>query len=244
MPVSTPDRPAQLPLTVKESCEEVPPPGAGLDMSMVAVPAWVRSLAGTKTITCELFRNARGRGERFAPTVHPAEASGEKPDPLISTSVSLLPAAALEGFRDDAVGFGLSGPVIAKLTEGEPTTRLGVNTATLPEPTAAILLAGTDAVSWVAFTNVVASTVPFQVTGSLAAKLLPLMVRVKAAPPALVLAGESEAIAGASGRNGSIVKPTAVEVPPPGAGFTTVTSTEAGEAISEARIWTSSSPVV
>jgi hypothetical protein len=51
-------------------------------------------------------------------------------------------------------------------------------------------------------------------------KLLPFTVSVKVAAPVLAEAGESEVIAG----TGSFVaKVAAVDVPPPGAGFTTVT---------------------
>ena len=63
-------------------------------------------------------------------------------------------------------------------------------------------------------------------------KLLPVMVRVKAGPPAVTLPGERVLVVG-SGL--FTVKVSAgVEVPPPGAGFVTVTDLGPAEAISDA----------
>jgi len=63
-------------------------------------------------------------------------------------------------------------------------------------------------------------------------KLLPLTVSVKAAPPAITLPGERVLVVG-SGL--FTVKVSAgVEVPPPGAGFVTVTDLGPAEAISDA----------
>jgi hypothetical protein len=51
--------------------------------------------------------------------------------------------------------------------------------------------AGIVAVTWLAVTKVVVWAVPFQFTIALVAKLLPLTVKVKAAPPAVMLLGAS-----------------------------------------------------
>ena len=69
-------------------------------------------------------------------------------------------------------------------------------------------------------TKVVARAVPFHCTTDDAAKLLPLTVSVKAAPAAAALLGASALSVGAGG---STMKVRAAEVPPPGAGVTTVT---------------------
>jgi hypothetical protein len=57
---------------------------------------------------------------------------------------------------------------------------------------------------------------PLKFTTEVAMKLVPLTVRVKAAPPTAVLAGESEVIVGAGLLTAKL---TAVEVPQPGAGL-------------------------
>lgn len=63
---------------------------------------------------------------------------------------------------------------------------------------------------------------------------LPLMVRVKAAPPIVAVAGARTVIAG----EGLLTaKAAAVDVPPPGAGTNTVTGNEPVVTISVARIW-------
>jgi hypothetical protein len=61
-----------------------------------------------------------------------------------------------------------------------------VVTVTLTTPTVAIRLAGTEAVSWLALTYVVVSSMLPQFTVAPEAKFVPLTVRVNAAPPALL----------------------------------------------------------
>jgi hypothetical protein len=58
------------------------------------------------------------------------------------------------------------------------------------------LEAGTDAVTLVLLTNVVVSAAPAQFTTVPETKFDPATVRVKAAPPAVALAGESEVTLG------------------------------------------------
>jgi len=85
----------------------------------------------------------------------------------------------------------------------------------------------------VLLTKVVARAVPFHCTTDDAAKLLPPTVRMKAAPPAEALLGASALSVGAGG---STVKVRAAEVPPPGAGVTTVTWAVPAAAMSLASI--------
>jgi hypothetical protein len=70
-------------------------------------------------------------------------------------------------------------------------------TVTVAVPAVAIRLAATDAVTCPAFTYVVVSADPFQFTTAPETKPLPFTVSVSAGPPAVVLAGLSELIAGA-----------------------------------------------
>ena len=84
-------------------------------------------------------------------------------------------------------------------------------------------LAGIAAVTWLAFTTVVVRAAPFQRTWEVPTKLLPFTVSVKPAPPAGVLVGASEVSAGTGFVAAVMVNVKTFEVPPPGAGFTTVT---------------------
>src|SRR5258708_38605741 len=67
-------------------------------------------------------------------------------------------------------------------------------------------------------------------------KLLPLAVNVKAAPPAVPPAGDSDVIVG-TGLTLLIVKVAPLEVPPPGAGLTTVTLAVPAPATRAAETW-------
>ena len=73
-----------------------------------------------------------------------------------------------------------------------------------------------EAVNWVELTNVVDLATPFKRTTVPTMKPAPLTVRVKPTSPARAEGGLSEMMLGVT------VKVTAVEVPPPGAGLTTV----------------------
>src|SRR2546427_7669101 len=79
--------------------------------------------------------------------------------------------------------------------------------------------------------KVVGRAAPFHRTADVATKPLPLTVRVKSTPPAVTLLGASEPSVGAGLL---IVKARAAEVPPPGAGVSTVTWAVPAVAISPA----------
>jgi hypothetical protein len=83
-------------------------------------------------------------------------------------------------------------------------------------------LAGIDALSSVPLVKVVGRSEPFQRTADPVTKPVPITVRVKAGPPAAVDAGSRRVIAG-TGFAATIENVTAFDVPPPGAGLTTVT---------------------
>lgn len=63
-----------------------------------------------------------------------------------------------------------------------------------------MLLEGMEAVSCVLLTNDVVKAVPFHTATALLSKLWPFTVRVKPAPPAAALLGESEVIDGVEGQ--------------------------------------------
>jgi hypothetical protein len=114
-----------------------------------------------------------------------------------------------------------------------PPPGAGLVTVTFTFPEVAISAAVIAAVTCVALTNVVVTAVPLKVTVEVETKPVPFTVKVKAAPPTWALAGESVVIVG----TGFVtVKFVAEEVPPPGAGFVTVTLNVPADAIAGAVI--------
>jgi hypothetical protein len=67
----------------------------------------------------------------------------------------------------------------------------GLVTVTGAVPAAEIALCGIMATTWPEFVHVVVILVPLKVTNAAEAKLAPVTVRLKAAPPAVALLGES-----------------------------------------------------
>jgi len=128
------------------------------------------------------------------------------------------PIAALAGERVVIVGIGLF------TANGEfpdvPPPGAGLVTVTLNVPAVAMSPAVMDAVICVAFTNVVVLAAPLKFTTDEVLKLVPFTVSVKALPPAVVFVGESVAIVGTGLFTVNEALP---DVPPPGAGFVTVT---------------------
>jgi hypothetical protein len=101
----------------------------------------------------------------------------------------------------------------------------------------------------VALTNVVVRLAPFQRTREAGTKPLPLTVSVRAPLPAETLAGDSPLTVGTAERAAALTeKVAAPEVPPPGAGVTTVTGTERAlarsAAVIAARSWVALTNVV
>jgi hypothetical protein len=96
----------------------------------------------------------------------------------------------------------------------------GFTTVTDAVPGVAIRAAVTVAVSCVDETNVVVSAVPFQFTVEVETKFVPVTVKVNCAPPAVAQVGLIELVVGTGLL---IVNVCGFDVPPPGAGFTTVT---------------------
>jgi hypothetical protein len=90
------------------------------------------------------------------------------------------------------------------------------------------------AVNRVALTNVVTRALPCHSTTELLTKFVPFTVRVSAPVPALTVLGDMDVVVGTGLFT---VNVTAVDVPPPGAGFVTVTpGVLPGVATSPARI--------
>src|SRR5881409_3056428 len=114
--------------------------------------------------------------------------------------------------------------VMVKLSVLEvPPPGDGLKTVTAAVPALAMSLAGIEAVSWLALTNVVVRSAPFQRTTDPEMKMLPLTVRLNAAPPATAEVGLRPLMLG-TGFEAVMLKLTVLEVPPPGGGLKTVTA--------------------
>jgi hypothetical protein len=114
-----------------------------------------------------------------------------------------------------------------------PPPGAGLLTMTANDPAVAISGAVTAIVTCVALTNVTVLAALLNVPVAPLTKFVPLMVRVKAAPPAVALVGENDVIVGTGLLT---VKLLVIEVPPPGAGLVTVTPKVPAVAMSAAVI--------
>src|SRR5208282_6575145 len=92
------------------------------------------SAAVIRTTRREPLTNAVARGLLF----HSTTELDTKFEPPTNTSKSAPPATAFDGESDEAVGLGLSGPVIGNATEGEAMVGSAVLRATLPVPALAM----------------------------------------------------------------------------------------------------------
>jgi hypothetical protein len=137
-------------------------------------------------------------------------------------AVAVLPVAVLE--KTSVVGDKTTrgaAAVIANVTgEAAPPPGAGFVTETGTDPMCAMSVAAIEAVSVVALTYVVVFELPLKVTTDAGMNPLPATVSVNAAEPAVTLDGCSEVTVGV---RLLMVKVSALDVPPPGAGLVTVT---------------------
>src|SRR5207249_4118769 len=202
-------------MIVKGCALEIPPPGAGVATVTCAVPAVAMSAAEMAAVSCVALTNVVVRAAPFQRTSEAAT----KPLPVTVTVKAAPPTVALAGATVESVG---TGALVMNVRAADvPPPGAGLNTVTEAVPGVATSTAGMAAVSCVALTNVVVRGAPFQRTSEPVTKLLPVTVRVKAAPPAVALAGASPLTTGTG--LAAIVNVWALEVPPPGSGVKTVT---------------------
>ena len=191
-----------------------------------AEPAVARSAARIVACSWVALTNVVARGLPFQST---AEAATK----LVPFTVRVrppVPALASLGDSELIVGTGFGGMLIVNVSALEvPPPGLGEKTRTAAVPAIARSAAVIAARRRVALTNVVARALPFHCTTELATKLVPFTTRVKAAPPAFALVGDSEVTVGTGLGGVLMVNVSVLEVPPPGAGVTTVT--DAGPAV-------------
>jgi hypothetical protein len=118
-----------------------------------------------------------------------------KPVPVRVNVKAAPPAVAEVGAIDVSAG---AEPLIANMRVPDvPPPGAGFVTVTVAVPAVAISAAVITAVSFVALTKVVVLAAPLNFTTDVDTKPVPLTVRVKAAPPAVALAGEREVSVGA-----------------------------------------------
>lgn len=163
-----------------------------------------------------------------------------KPLPLMVTVKAPALTLAVTGAMVVIAGAGFPCALIVKVAGAEvPPPGTAFSTVTAAAPAVATSEAETVAVNWVELTKVVARLAPFHCTSDpaeppvAATKPLPVMISDTPPEPAVAVAGESVVTTGAGLLT---VKPDAPEVPPPGAGFTTVTLTAPAAARSPAEM--------
>jgi hypothetical protein len=213
--------------TAKGEFADVPPPGAGFVTVTLKVPAAAISAAAIDAVNCVALTNV-------VVLALPLKFTTEVETKFVPFTVRVKaapPFTALAGESEVMVGAGLF-TANGELAE-MPPPGAGFVTVTLNVPAVAMSVAVIDAVTFVALTKVVVLAVPLKFTTEEATKLVPFTVKVKAAPPADALVGESEAIVGTGlfTANAELA-----DVPPPGAGFVTVTLNDPAVAISTAVI--------
>jgi hypothetical protein len=209
---------------------DVPPPGVGFTTVIAAVPDAAMSAAVIAAVNCVELTNVVTRALPF----HCATELLMKFVPVSVNVNAALPAPVDVGAITVSVGTGFAALMVnvsgfdvvpAGAPNGftpPPRFTAGVNTVTEAEPTVAISAAVIAAVNCVALTKVVARLPPFHSTVEVLMKLLPLTVSMNDAPPAIAEFGTSEPNAG----TGVVtLNWSESELPPPGAGFRTLTLT-------------------
>jgi hypothetical protein len=216
-------------LMVKTSVFDNPPPGAGFETCIVAVPTPVTSAARIAAVKVVALTNVVTRFDPFHCTVE----LDKNPEPDTVNVKLLLPAPSVEGEMPVIAGVGLL--VTVKLIPPEvPPAGVGLKTVTLAAPEVPRSVLVIAAVSCVELENVVLRAELFHCTTELGVKPLPVTVSVKFDPPSGSVLGE---IPVRDGTGLLMVKLKAGdESPPPGAGTNTCTDGVPPLAMSDAVI--------
>ena len=195
---------------------DVPPPGAGFTIVTVAVPAVARSVAEIAAVTWFKLTSDVNRLAPFHCTCDAAL------NPLPVTVSVIAPEPALEDAGSTEAMAGTGFELIANDTPGDvPPPGPELTTVVTAVPVTARSAAVAVKVNWLALKKVVARFTPFHCRTDPATNPLPVTVTGNAADPVAAENGVSAPIAGA----GLFTVNVAVEeIPPPGAGFATVTA--------------------
>jgi hypothetical protein len=212
---------------VKVCAFDVPPPGVGFTTMTDAVPASAMSAAVIVTVTVVEETKVVLRAEPFQSAVDDAL----KFVPVM-VSVKLFPPAVVDvGEILVVVGTGL---LTVSICEPDvPPPGPGFTTVIKSVPPTVISVAGMVTVIVVLEIKVVVSGVPLKSIVDEALKFVPVTVSVKDGPPAVVEVGLTLVVVGTGLL---MVNVCAFDVPPPGAGFTTVMDAVPLTAISAAVI--------
>ena len=192
----------------------MPPPGAAFTTVIDSVPAVVESKAGMTAVNwVELTK--------VVVSAVPLKSAVEPLTKLVPVSVMVvfaLPMTVEAGLMLVSVGTGLL--TVSVCAAEVPPPGVAFTTVIDSLPAVVRSVGGMTAVNWVALTNVVVGAVPLKSAVEPLTKLVPVSVMVVALPTN-VEAGLMLVSVGA-GLVGVMVNVFAVEVPPPGAAFTTV----------------------
>jgi hypothetical protein len=200
--------------TVKVAALDVPPPGVGFVTETGNVPAVATSVLVRASVSWALLTKVGVPLDPLKLTVEVLK----KPVPLMVRVCAPEPATTGFGEREVITGAGL---FTVKFTALDvPPPGVGFVTVTGNVPAVATSALVRASVSWVLLTKVGVPLDPLKLTDEVLTKPVPLMVRVCAPEPATTELGEREVITGAGFPT---VKFTTFDVPPPGAGFVTVT---------------------
>lgn len=193
---------------------DTPPPGAGLTTVMVAAPAFARSAATTLIVSWVAETKVVARSAPLNFTCAPFT----KFVPAIVKVKSAPPAVAVAGVKLVRLGVGL---LTVKFASGEvPPPGSGVKTVNFKTLAFSTSFAVKFAFNSLVETNVVGRSLPFTFTIEAVRKFVPVTVTTIAPPPATTALGAN---VNAPGTGLLIGKLTVFDVPPPGAGLTTVT---------------------
>ena len=204
-------------VTEKLTGVAAPPPGDGLTTETGIVAAFATFAAEIAAVSCVELTNV-------VPFACPLKVTTElalNPVPFTVSAKAAAPAWTVDGCNAAIAGNGLL--ILKETALDVPPPGATLVTVTVDAPAVATSAARIAAVSWVALTNVVVRGLPLKFTTELPTNFVPLTVSASAPEPAMTLTGCREVIAGVGLLAAVMVKVTAFDVPPPGAGLVTVT---------------------
>jgi hypothetical protein len=200
--------------TAKFTGLDAPPPGAGFVTVTAYVPAVPVSVVVRAIVSSVLLTKVVVRVVPLKLTVEVFT----KPVPLIVRGCAPEPTVPEVGKREVIAGTGFVTVKLMALDVPPPGAGFVAETGNVaPVATSALVR---ETISWVLLTKTGVRLEPLKLTVEVFTKPVPLIVRVCAPEPAATEAGEREVMAG----TGFVtVKFTALDAPPPGAGFVTET---------------------
>ncbi len=184
---------------------DVPPPGAGVNTVIDALPLVAMSAAVIDAVNCVAEPKVV---VRLLPLMRTTDEPFTKPVPLTVNEKAAPPAVTEAGLILVVVGTGFVGGLIVNVCAFDvPPPVAGVRTVTDRVPADAMSAAVIAAVNCVEDTKVVVRVLSFQRTSDVGTKPDPFTVNVKAAPPAVADAGAMLVVTGTPGGG---TTPTAV----------------------------------